>query len=166
MRMQFLMREALLLMQEEKGIYGNLWEIKSYITEKSMDIIRIFIGIQNFPITKIIAFNPTLTSVSSYGRRIDIITITRPAQSPSFTKPILDSNGLAFIVPEDETMLSIHSLNEILVVDTDKNKYFFYWDETAENFLRLEDLPELDVETTKTEVGFSFGSWLVGNPVL
>ena len=114
---------------------------------------------------EIIAFNPTLTSVSSYGRRIDIITIKRPAQSPSFTKPILDSNGLAFIVPEDETMLSIHSLNEILVVDTDKNKYFFYWDETAENFLRLEDLPELDVETTKTEVRFSFGSWLVGNPI-
>ncbi|OQA90829.1 MAG: hypothetical protein BWY27_00749 [Bacteroidetes bacterium ADurb.Bin234] len=115
---------------------------------------------------EIIAFNPTLTSVSSYGRRIDIITIKRPAQSPSFTKPILDSNGLAFIVPEDETMLSIHSLNEILVVDTDKNKYFFYWDETAENFLRLEDLPELDVETSKTDVGFSFGSWLVGNPIL
>lgn len=112
----------------------------------------------------VIAFNPTLQSVSSYGRRIDIIKITRPAQSPSFTKAILDANGLAFRVPEDEEMLSIHSLNEILVVDTDKNKYFFYWDETDANFLRLEDLPELNVETTKTEVNFSFGSWLVGNP--
>lgn len=114
----------------------------------------------------VIAFNPTLQSVSSYGRRIDIIKITRPAQSPSFTKAILDANGLAFRVPEDEEMLSIHSLNEILVVDTDKNKYFFYWDETDANFLRLEDLPELNIETTKTEVNFSFGSWLVGNPIL
>ena len=31
---------------------------------------------------------------------------------------------------------------------------------------KLQSAKILDVETTKTEVGFSFGSWLVGNPVL
>jgi hypothetical protein len=112
---------------------------------------------------EIIAFNPTLTSVSTYGRRIDIITITKPAQTPAQAKAILDTDGLAFTVPETETMLSIHSLNEILVVDTDKNKYFFYWDELSTNFLRLADLPELNVEYTKTDVNFSFSNWLCGN---
>lgn len=115
---------------------------------------------------EIIAFNPTLTSVSAYGRRIDIVTIKKQAQMPTQAKAILDTDGLAFTVPETETMLSIHSLNEILVVDTDKNKYFFYWDELSTNFLRLADLPELNVEYTKKDVNFSFGNWLCGNPTI
>ena len=112
----------------------------------------------------IIAFNPTLTSVNSNGRRIDIVRITRPAQGLTSVKSFLQTNGLKFTVPNDEEVYSIHALNDIIIVDTDVNKYFFNWDDTTQNFLQLDNLPDLDCTIGYNENSYDYSSLLV-NPI-
>lgn len=66
------------------------------------------------------------------------------------------SNGeTPFFIPQGEELYSIHSLNDYVVVDTDKNKYFFVWEDGVGTFVKLPDLPELEFRVDSSHVSLS-----------
>ena len=97
-------------------------------------------------------------TVIVYNKRnggIDAKTITDGCYKASFRDA---NNNNLFFIPKGEALLSIHSLNDFVVIDTDKNKYFFVWEEDLSTFCRLPDLPDLkyNVSYTKKKVKYHY----------
>lgn len=88
--------------------------------------------------------NNLVIGYNSNTRKVDVIDIKKLVNQVS--KRFINAAGTGdFTLSTEETFMSIHSLNDIIIIDTDKNKYYFVWNEEKENFEVLPDLPELSI---------------------
>jgi len=98
----------------------------------------------------IIAINEFEFNNVKYDRTIDVLTLNG-LRAGAF----LDSNGFnEFAFSADEKYLSLHSLNDIIILDTDKNKYYFVWDEQKYTFVQLPELDDFEISVSSEEVDF------------
>ena len=88
-------------------------------------------------------------------KTIDILQFTKYMGYVDFFR---DSGGKnQFKIPFDEEYLSLHSLNDIVILDTDKNKYYFVWDEEKYTFVQLPELDDFEISVSATPKEIDFG---------
>ena len=69
-----------------------------------------------------------------------------------------DANGQSFFLFQTgEELLSIHSLNDIVIVDTDKNKYYFVWNEGLYTFVKLPDISNFEINVSSSPIWIPLG---------
>jgi hypothetical protein len=91
--------------------------------------------------------NTLVIAYNSNTRKVDVINIKKLNNQTD--KRFINASGTGdFTLSAEEIFLSIHSLNNIIIIDTDKNKYYFVWNEEKKNFEALPDLPELNISVS------------------
>ena len=106
--------------------------------------------------------NNLIIGYNTGTRKVDVIDTT--AAMANVRKRFIDTDGNGdFSLSPDETFMSIHSLNDIIIIDTDKNKYYFVWNEEESNFECLPELPELSIGVTYEEDRLRFVEFTTGS---
>lgn len=91
--------------------------------------------------------NNLVIGYNSDTRKVDVIDISK--LTSQVRKKFIHATGTGdFTLTAEETFMSIYSLNDIIIIDTDKNKYYFVWNEEKENFEALPDLPDLSIKAS------------------
>jgi hypothetical protein len=66
-----------------------------------------------------------------------------------------DSSGYnCFEFETDEEYLNLHSLNDIVILDTDKNKYYFVWDEEKYTFVQLPEIKDFEISVNYDKIKY------------
>jgi len=78
------------------------------------------------------------------------------------TSNVWSDSDIIFTIPITETFKCFAHLNNILIVATDVNRYFFIWDYETLSYSRLEDIPLLNINV-QSFLGSDY-LWYTGTP--
>jgi hypothetical protein len=107
----------------------------------------------------IIAVNDFEINGIKYNKTVDILTIRNGIRACTFR----NSGGIyAFEFGTDEEYLSLHSLNDIVILDTDKNKYYFVWDEEKYTFVQLPEIDDFEISVSSDEKEIVYNQIKIG----
>jgi len=86
------------------------------------------------------------------ARKIIGIFYLSKVNSANYVDDFRDTNRQdSFYLKDDEEFLSLHSLNDIVILDTDKNKYYFAWDEAMYSFVLLPEITNFEISVSSIE---------------